>query len=163
MIFLKLVGITVICVMALKIVLSEGMLLEKLGSWLEYKTKDQYMDGVLVSKANKFYELFICQWCMGTLQSVTAHLFAFGLGIITFEFTAHFIIRWVLVIMASSFINGNLWNLYETVNRIKERNEAEREFLISADDLANIIIGNNIEDIIEQQEYENKVFNNQHN
>lgn len=117
MITLKLIAITVTIVLALKVALSKDMLLDKLGGWLEDK-----------SDKEKVYNLFICPFCMATLQVFTAHAFAFGLNILTLEFNWQLIIRIPLVIFASSVISGNLWNLYETVNRIKEKNEVEAEY-----------------------------------
>lgn len=117
MITLKLIALTVTIVLALKVALSKDMLLDKLGVWLEQK-----------SDKEKIYNLFICPFCMGTLQVFTAHAFAFGLNVLPLEFNWQLIIRIPLVIFASSFISGNLWNLYETVNRIKEKNEVEAEY-----------------------------------
>jgi len=119
MITLKLILITCTCVMGLKIALSKGMLLERLGEWLEYKVEEE---------KKKIYNLFICQWCMATLQSIVAHAIAFGLGILPMEWNWQLLIRWPLVVMASSFICGNAWNIYETINRVRERNEAERDY-----------------------------------
>lgn len=104
--------------MGLKVVMSKGMLLEKLGLFFERK----------IDEGNKWYDLFYCQWCMSTIQSVTAYFFAFGLGILPFEFDWKLLIRWPLIVMGASFINGNLWNLYQATNAIKERNELEAEY-----------------------------------
>lgn len=101
--------------MGLKIALSEGMLLEKLGDYFDRK----------IEEGHKIYDLFYCQWCMSTLQSIVAHFFAFGLGIIPFEWDWQLLIRWPLIVMAGSFLCGNAWNIYETINRIKEKNEQE--------------------------------------
>lgn len=117
----KLVILTVVIVMALKVAMSEGMIFEKVGKWLEDK-----------SKGNRVYEMFICPWCMNSLQGITAHLFAFGLGILPLEFNWQLVIRYPIIVFASSFISGNLWNLYETINRIKEKNEAETDFYLRA-------------------------------
>jgi hypothetical protein len=114
----ELILITFIIVMGLKIAMSKDMLLEKLGSWLEKKAEEK-----------KIFEMFICQWCMATLQSVTAHFFAFGLGLLPFEWNWQLLIRWPLVVMGASFLCGNIWNIYETINRIKEKNEVEAEYL----------------------------------
>lgn len=111
----KLIILTVIIVLALKIVMAKGMLLEKLGEYFEAK----------IDEGKKVYDLFYCQWCMATLQSITAHAFAFGLGILPFEFNWQLIIRFPLVVMGASFISGNLWNIYETINRFREKSEAE--------------------------------------
>lgn len=117
----KLIILTVIIVMGLKIVMSEGMMLEKLGKYFERKVDEGY----------KIFDIFICAWCMNSLQSLTAHAFAYGLGILPPEFDWQLVIRLPLVIMGASFISGNLWNIYETINRIKERNEAEAEYFNS--------------------------------
>lgn len=121
MILLQLIGLTFIIVMGLKIAMSEGMLLENLGKYFERK----------VDEGNKGFEIFICQWCMASLQSLTAHAFAFGLGVLPFEWNWQLLIRWPLVVMGSSFVCGNAWNIYETINRIKERNEAEANYFNS--------------------------------
>ena len=118
MITIKLIALTVTIVMALKIALSKGMLLEKLGDYFERK----------VDEGHKIFDLFICPWCANTLQVFTAHAFAFGLNILPFEFNWQLLIRIPLVVFASSFISGNLWNLYETINRIREKNEAEADY-----------------------------------
>jgi hypothetical protein len=115
----KLIVLTVIIVLALRVALSEGMLLEKLGSYFERK----------VDEGNRFFDIFICPWCSGTLQSLTAHAFAFGLGILPFEWNWQLLIRWPLVVFASSFISGVLWTVYLTLNQIKEKNQAEAEYL----------------------------------
>jgi hypothetical protein len=118
MITIKLIGITVVLVLGLKVAMSEGMLLENLGKFFERKIED----------GKKIYDLFFCEWCSSTLQTITAHGFAFGLWIIPFEWNWQLLIRYPLVVMASSFIAGNLWNLYLTTNKIKEKNEVETEY-----------------------------------
>lgn len=114
-ILFKLITLTVIIVLALKISLSQGMIFEKAGDWLESKVNAGY----------KIFDLFICEWCMPSLQVFTAHAFAFGLGVLPFEFNWQLVIRYPLVVFASSFLSGNLFNLYLTINRIKEKNDAE--------------------------------------
>lgn len=116
----KLILITFILVMGLKIAMSKDMLLESVGDYFEDKVK-RY----------KVFDLFICPWCMSTLQSIVAHGFAMGLGIIAFEWDWQLLIRWPLVVMGSSFLSGNAWNIYETINRIRERNEAQANYFNS--------------------------------
>lgn len=118
MILLKLISLTFIIVMGFKIIMSEGMLFENAGFYFKRK----------VDEGNKIFDLFICQWCMATLCSILAHGFAFGLNILPFSFNWQLLIRWPLVIMGASFLSGNIWNLYETVNSIKESNNAETEY-----------------------------------
>lgn len=114
----KLIVLTVIIVMGLKISMSEGMIFEKLGKYFERKVDEGY----------KGFDIFICAWCMNSLQSITAHVFAFGLGVLPFEFNWQLLIRWPLVIMGASFVSGNLWNTYETINKVKEKNEQEAKY-----------------------------------
>lgn len=121
MITIKLISITFILVMGLKIAMAEGMLLEQLGAYFDRK----------IEEGHKWMDLFYCQWCMSTLQSIVAHFFAFGLGIIPFEWNWQLLIRWPLIVMAGSFLCGNVWNIYETINQIKEKNEAEANYLKS--------------------------------
>ena len=118
MIFFKLVAITVMLAMGWKIVTSEGMLLEKIGRWATKKVED----------GNKIFDLLVCPWCTVSLQSIFAHVFAFGLEILPLEFNWHLLIRWPLIICGASFISGNLWNLYEAVNMVRERNEEQAIF-----------------------------------
>jgi hypothetical protein len=113
----KLIAITYILVMGLKIAMSEDMLLEKVGDYFEKKAKQ-----------NRVFDLFICPWCMGTLQSIVAHFFAFGLGILPFVWNWQLLIRWPLVVMGTSLLAGMTWTVYETINRIKEAREAEAAY-----------------------------------
>lgn len=102
--------------MGIKISTAEGMIFEKIGLWGEQKVKE----------GHKIFEaLIVCQWCLPSFHSLIAHGFAFGLGILPFEFNWQLIIRLPLVIMGASFLSGNAWGIYETINRIRERNEAE--------------------------------------
>lgn len=114
----KLILINVMIVLALRVAMSEKMLLEKLGRYFEKKVEDGY----------KVFDLLVCPWCSGTLQSITAHLFAYGLGIITFELSWAFVIRWILVIFGTCFIAGMSWTIYLTINQIRENNEAQAEY-----------------------------------
>lgn len=118
--------------MGVKIVTSEGMLLEKLGFYFEKKADD----------GCKLCEMAICPWCLPTPCSIAAHFFAFGLGLLPFEWNYELLIRWPLVIAGSSFICGNVWNIYETINRVREKNEAEANYFnglleIEKDSLSN--------------------------
>lgn len=115
---LKLTILTVTIVLALKIALSENMLLGRLGSRLEKK----------VDEGHKIFDLFICPFCMGTLQVATAHLFAFGLGILPLEWNWQLLIRYPIIVFACSAISGFTWVGYQTMNRIKEKNEIEVEY-----------------------------------
>lgn len=121
MITLQLILITVVIVLALRIALSEGMLLENLGEYLESR-----------AKKNKLFDLLgVCPWCSGTLFSIPAHFFAFGLGVIPFGWDWELLIRWPLVVFGCSFISGTLWTIVLTLNQIKDRNEQEKLYFES--------------------------------
>lgn len=122
----KLILLTFIIVMGLKIAMSKGMLLEKLGDYFENK----------VEIGHKIFDLFICPWCMSTLQSITAHGFAFALGILPFQWDWQLLARWPLVVMGTSFLSGNAWNIYETINQIKERNRLQADLYEKQEQLA---------------------------
>lgn len=114
----QLIILTVIIVLALRVAMSDKMLLENLGRYFERKVEEGY----------KIFDLFVCPWCSGTLLSIPAHLFAMGLGILNFEWNKELLIRWPLVVFGSSFIAGTLWTIYLTLNQIKENNEAQAEY-----------------------------------
>lgn len=118
MITLQWIAINVVLVLSMKIVMSEDMLLEKLGRFFERKIDEGY----------KIFDLWYCQWCSGTFYSFPALAFSIGLGVIPFEWNWQLLIKWPLVVGGTSIIAGNLWNLYLTVNQIKEKNEAETEY-----------------------------------
>ena len=121
-IIFKLIIILSIWVLGIKIITAEGMLLEGLGKWGERKVDEGY----------KIFEaLIVCQWCLPSFHSIFAYAFAFGLDIVPFVFDWKLVIMWPLVVMGASIITGNTWNIYETINRIKERNEAEAEYFNS--------------------------------
>lgn len=114
----KLITLTVIIVLGLKIAMSDGMLLERLGRFFERKIDEGY----------KVFDLFYCQWCMSTLSSIVAYFFAFGLNILPFEWDWQLLIRWPLIVMGGSIVAGNIWNVYLTINQIKDRNEVEAAY-----------------------------------
>lgn len=115
----KLILLTFIWVMGIKIVTSEGMLLEKLGKWGEKK----------VDEGHKIFNaIIVCPWCLPSIHSIFGYGFAFGLGVLPLIWDWKLLIMWPLVVMGSSFLCGNVWNLYETINRIKEKNEAEAAY-----------------------------------
>lgn len=115
---LLLVLLTSIWIWGVKIATSEDMVLENLGTWGEKK----------VNEGHKIFEpLLTCEWCMPSIHSLVGYAFAFGLGIIPFEFEWRLVIEYPLVVIGSSIVTGNTWNLYKTINAVRERAEAEKE------------------------------------
>lgn len=120
MILIELVGITVMLTLGWKIVISEDMLLERVGYWLTDK----------VNQGNKIFELWLCPWCT-TFFALVAFGFAFGMDLLPFVCSLKNILLLPLTICGSSFVSGMLWNLYETLNRVRENNESQSEYFKS--------------------------------
>lgn len=119
MITLKLIAITFVWVMGIKISTADEMVFERLGKWGQRK----------VDEGHKIYEaLMVCPWCLPSIHSLVGYAFAFGLNVIPFEWDWKLLIRYPLVVMGTSFLSGNIWNIYETINRVKERNEAQTDY-----------------------------------
>lgn len=117
----KLIILTVMIVLAMRVAMSDKMLLENMGRYFERKVDEGY----------KVFDLFVCPWCSGTFFSLPAHCFAFGLGIIPFQWSWQLLIRWPLVVFGSCFISGMLWTIYLTLNQIKENSEAQGNYFRS--------------------------------
>lgn len=118
MILLELIGITVILVMGLKISTSEGMIFEKLGDYARQKVDEGY----------KAWDLIACEWCAGTWLSIVAHFAAFGLAVLPFEWNWQLLIRWPLIVMGASITSGLIWNIYLSINEMKENDRAQAEY-----------------------------------
>lgn len=112
-VLLQLILITVMIVLALRVAISNGMILEKVGIYAEAKVEQGY----------KVWDLICCPWCAGTWISIVAHGFAFGIGVLPVEFNWSLLIRWPLVVFGASFTSGMLWTIYLTLNSIKENND----------------------------------------
>lgn len=117
-IILKLIVLTFILVMGLKISTSEGMIFEKIGNYAKRKVEEGY----------KGWDLIACEWCAGTWLSIVAHFAAFGLGVFPFEWDWQLLIRWPFVFMGASFASGLSWTIYLTLNEIKESNKAQAAY-----------------------------------
>jgi hypothetical protein len=99
----KLIIITVIWVLGVKIVTSDGMLFGAIGRYADSKES-------LIWKP-----LLNCIWCMPSIHSLIGYGLAIGIGIIT-VFSWHLIFMYPLVAMGSSFICGVLWNVSECID-----------------------------------------------
>lgn len=115
----KVILITYIWVMGVKISTAEGMIFEKLGKYAQRK----------VDEGHKIWEALIaCEWCLASVHSVFGHAFAFGLGILPLEFNWQLLIRLPLVIMGTSLISGLTWTIYLMINDIKDNNEEQAKY-----------------------------------
>jgi len=114
-VYLELVLLTVIWCLGMKILTSEGMLLEKLGDFAHKKVEE----GKLI-----YDPIIACEWCMPSIHSLFGYFFGVVLGIIT-VFSWRLVIIYPLVAIGASVGTGFIWNAYLTMNRFKERNEAQ--------------------------------------
>lgn len=112
---------TFVWVMGIKISTGEGMIFEKMGKWGEE----------MVDKGYKIFDaIIVCPWCLPSIHSVFGYAFAYGLGVFE-SWDMKLIVMWPLVVMGTSFLSGNAWNLHQMCNRIKDKNEAEAKYLNS--------------------------------
>lgn len=110
----ELITLTVMITLAWKVVTGEDMLLERFGFWIKHQ----------IDNGSRIFELLYCPWCT-TFFTLVAFGFALGLKILPLELSLKNILLFPLTICGSSFISGNMWNLYETINRVREKNEEQ--------------------------------------
>lgn len=114
---LKIVFLTVSWSLGWKVIISEGMLLEKLGRYAENKIKE----------GNKIGDVIFCEWCIPNLHGVLFVLpLAFALGILPFELNWKYLFMYPFCLGASSFITGMLWQIHLLVKSKIEFNESGR-------------------------------------
>jgi len=117
-ILIKLIILTTIWCLGFKILTSDGMLLEKVGKY----GKDKVDEGKTI-----FDALVVCEFCLPSIHSLVGYSFAILIGVIT-GFSWSLIFMYPLVAIGTSISCGFIWNAYLTMNRIKDRNEAEAEY-----------------------------------
>jgi hypothetical protein len=117
LLLLKLIALTSIWVLGLKIVTSEGMILSK---WADYGKK-KVEEGKLI-----FEPLIVCEWCMPSIHSLFGYGFAFALGILPVSWALLFI--YPLVVMGSSIVAGLTWGSYKTMMAYADLVDAKTEF-----------------------------------
>lgn len=116
---LKLIALTSIWVLGIKIATADDMVLEKVGQYGKKK----------VEEGHKIFEaLIVCQWCMPSIHSLIGYAFAFGLGILPVQWNWQLVIRYPIVVMGSSLVCGLTWLIYETLNQIHDRNEIQKRY-----------------------------------
>lgn len=99
---IKVVVFTVIWCLGLKIVLSEGMVFEKIGKFITDKVEVEH---------KKIYEpLGYCEFCMPSIHTLFG--IAFALASNTINLSWNIAILYPIFVMASSFLTGVIWNIY---------------------------------------------------
>lgn len=112
----SLIVITSTWCLGIKIITSDGMVLEKLGKWGQKKVDEGY----------KIFEaLFVCQWCMPSIHTMIGMAFAYKLGIM--ELSWDLLFYYPIVAMGSSLVNGLVWLSYNTLSAKKELSESASE------------------------------------
>ena len=98
----KVIVLTVIWCLGLKIVLSQGMVLEKIGKFITHKVEVEH---------KKIYEpIGYCEFCMPSIHTLFG--IAFGLASKTISFSWNIVILYPIFVMGSSFLTGIIWNAY---------------------------------------------------
>lgn len=127
---LKLILLTFIWVMGIKISTAEGMVFEKLGNWANKQ----------VDKGYKIYEAIIsCEWCLPSLHSVIGYAFAVGIGVID-HFEWKLVVLYPLVVCGTSLLSGLTWTIYLTINEIKENNKEQSKYFKNINNLPSFIV-----------------------
>lgn len=117
-ILFKLVLLTSIWCLGIKIITAKGMGLSNLGDYGLNKVGE----GKWV-----FDPLIVCEFCLPSIHSLFGYAFAVGIGVIT-HFSWSLVFMLPFVIAGSSIISGLVWNSYLTMVSIKNRNEAEEDY-----------------------------------
>lgn len=113
----SLIAICSIWTLGIKIVTSEGMILGSVGAWAQMKAEEGH---------RIFEALFLCVWCLPSLHSAIAILFAWGIGIITPSW--QLLIYYPLVAMGASLLNGLIWGYHEKQAAEKEYYEKKHDW-----------------------------------
>lgn len=111
----SLIALTTMWVLAIKIVTSDGMALEKLG---------HYGDKKAAEGAGWIDPLFYCPWCMASVHSWIVFFFAVGMGIVP-ELHWKLVLYYPFVVAGSSLAAGLIWQYHTAKNVTKELQEAQ--------------------------------------
>ena len=117
LLLLKLITLTTIWCLGIKIVTSDGMILSKVGEYGKKKAEE----GKRVFEA-----LIVCEWCLPSIHSLFGYGFALALGILPASWSLLFI--YPLVAMGSSLCSGIIWNAYKTMETFRDLGETKIEF-----------------------------------
>lgn len=117
---------TYIWVIGVKIATSEGMILEKLGTWGEEQEEE-----------NKIFKgLITCPWCLPGVHSIVGWGYAFILGGIPFEWNWKYLVMWPIIIMGSSLCAGLTWTIYLAISKIGANNEIQSKYYEHVEEMA---------------------------
>lgn len=108
LLIIKMIFLTTLWTLGWKVIISEGMLLEKIGSWGDKKAEQGY----------KIVEgLITCPWCVPNIHGLLfVWPLAFGMGIMPLEFSWKYVFAYPFCVAGSSFVSGYVWGLFLMVN-----------------------------------------------
>lgn len=112
---IKVIALTVIWCLGLKVALSEGMIFEKIGQFLNHKVE--------VENKKIFKAIGQCEFCMPSIHTLFG--IAFGLASKTIIFSWNIVILYPIFVMGASFTTGVIWNLFSYLNTKKELAESQ--------------------------------------
>lgn len=111
----KVITITVLWCLGLKVALSEGMIFEKIGKF--------FNDKVEVENKKIFKPIGQCEFCMPSIHTLFG--IAFGLASKTISFSWNIVILYPIFVTGASFITGVTWSLFSYLNTKKELVESQ--------------------------------------
>ena len=115
---LKLIAITTIWCLGIKILTADGMVLSKVGKFARKKIKE----GQII-----YEPLVSCEFCLPSIHSLVGYVFGVSIGVIT-GFSMSLVFMYPLVAMGSSIATGFIWNAYQTMMAAKDLSEVKIEF-----------------------------------
>lgn len=123
---LYLIFFTSVVVLAWRIAISEGMLLEKVSIYAEYK----------VEKGNKAFELIQCPFCMPTLFTFFGWVFILGLQILPLELNAQYVLIHLIAWFSCCIFCGFTWVAYKAVVAKKDYYETAKKYYENAEKIS---------------------------
>lgn len=117
---------TVTVTLAWKILISPGMLLEKIGNRAQYE----------IEQGNKVFDLIFCEWCAVTTFIWVGWVFMFSFEVVPFTFKLNYIALHFIVWFCSSFVSGITWTFYTTTNAKKEYYESAKKYYDNAEQIS---------------------------
>lgn len=136
---LKLIVLTSIWILGLRIVTNDGMVLHSIRRYAETKIKKE---GKII-----YEPLIYCVWCMPSIHTMVGFAIAFSLGILH-DLSWNLLIMYSVVAMASSLICGLIWQLYLLM-------DAAEKYYVKSEQLAHLEVGERI------RIYKSKKFRNE--
>ena len=115
LLLIKLIAITSIWCLGVKILTAQGMAFQKLGLYAAKKVKE----GKLI-----YDPLLACEFCLPSIHSLFGYFFAVVLGTIS-SFSWSLVLIYPLVAMGSSIVTGFTWTGYKALVNYRDLTETK--------------------------------------